>query len=135
MKLNQTEVAKNYLAAREALELAERAKAEAEALLREALAQIGTDTTVVDGKKIAIVRGERPNYDAETLRALVGPATFKQVTKPMVDGKKFKAAVELGTIKTGIAEKVTKMTPYEQIRVTELAADAEKTEGKTKKVA
>jgi hypothetical protein len=37
-----------------------------------------------------------------------------------VDGKKFKSAVEVGLIKADVAEAVTTVTPYEQIRVTEL---------------
>lgn len=123
MKLNPTETAKAYLAAREALALAEQAKAEAEALLKEMFAQTGTEAAVVDGVKIALVRGERPNYDADALRDLVSPALFKTVTKATVDGKKFKAAVELGKVKADVAEAVTKNTPYEQVRVTEIAGE------------
>jgi len=37
-----------------------------------------------------------------------------------VDGKKFKSAVEVGVIKADVAEAVTTITAYEQIRVTEL---------------
>lgn len=134
MKLNPTETAKKYLAAREALALAEQAKAEAEALLKEALAQVGTDSTVVEGVKIALVRGERPNYDADALRDLISPALFKQVTKVAVDGKKFKAAVELGKVKADVAEAVTKNTPYEQVRVTDIAGEKSE-DAKTAKVA
>ena len=85
--------------------------------------KLNPTATVVEGVKIAIVRGERPNYDAEALRDLVSPALFKTVTKATVDGKKFKAAVELGKVKADVADAVTKVTPYEQVRVTELAGE------------
>jgi hypothetical protein len=83
----------------------------------------GTDFAIVDGVKVAVIKGERPSYDAEALKALVSDKTFKMVTKATVDGKKFKSALDLGTIKADIAEAVTKVTAYEQIRVTEVKAD------------
>ena len=70
--------------------------------------------------KVAVVKGERPSYSVEMLKDLVSDKVFKTVTKFAVDGKKFKSAVEVGVIKADIAQAVTTITAYEQIRVTEL---------------
>ena len=113
----------DYIAARKALEVAEQAKAQAEAILKEAFARDGVDFGIADGVKVTLVQGERPTYDAEALAELVSPAVFKKVTKATIDGKKFKSAVELGTIKSEVAEAVTKVTQYEQLRVTEIAGE------------
>jgi len=78
------------------------------------------DFAVVDGVKIAVVKGERPTYSVEALKDLVSDKVFKTVTKATIDGKKFKSAVEVGVIKADVADAVTTITAYEQIRVTEL---------------
>jgi hypothetical protein len=53
-----------------------------------------------------------------------------------VDGKKFKSAVEVGMIQADVAESVTKVTSYEQVRVTELnKAVAEQGKGVVTQVA
>ena len=84
------------------------------------LAKEGVDYAVVDGVKVAVVKGERPSYSVEILKDLVSDKVFKTVTKSAVDGKKFKSAVEVGVIKADVADAVTTITAYEQIRVTEL---------------
>lgn len=132
--MNTIQATKAYLEAREALEVAEKAKAQAEALLKEALAKAGTSFSIVEGVKVSIVQGERPNYDAEALRDLVSPNLFRKVTKATVDTKKFRSAVELGSITPEVAEAVTKVTPYEQVRVTEVAGEA-KAQDEARKVA
>jgi hypothetical protein len=108
------------LAKREALELAKAELEIAEQAFKQDLARSGASFIVVDGVKVAVVKGERPNYSVEVLKELVSDKVFKTVTKPAVDGKKFKSAVEVGLIKSDVAEAVTTVTPYEQIRVTEL---------------
>jgi hypothetical protein len=108
------------LAKREALELAKAELEVAEQAFKQDLARSGASFIVVDGVKVAVVKGERPNYSVEVLKELVSDKVFKTVTKPAVDGKKFKSAVEVGLIKSDVAEAVTTVTPYEQIRVTEL---------------
>jgi hypothetical protein len=119
-------VTKLYLQAREAVEQAEKIKAQAEAELKEALAKNGAKFAIVDGIKVSLVEGERAKYDADALANLVKPGLYKQVIKTEIDGKKFKAAVELGTIKPEVAQAVTTFTYYQQIRVAELAkAEAE----------
>lgn len=133
--MNPSTAAKALLVAREALEVAEKAKAEAEAILKEALARAGVDFAIADGMKVAVVHGERPAYDAEALHDLVSPAVFKKVTKSVIDGKKFKSAVEIGVIKADVADAVTKVTPYEQIRVTELNKAEATNETKATRVA
>lgn len=129
--MNITQITLNYLNARQALDEAERAKAQAEAELKQAYALAGLEFNVVDGQKVALVNGERPKYDIETLTNLVSPAILKKVTKTEVDGKKFKAGIEVGLIKPEVAEAVTTVTNYQQVRVTDLAkseevSDAEK---------
>jgi len=133
--MNTTQATINYLEARKALEIAEQAKAQAEAILKEVLAKTGTDFSVVDGVKVAVVKGERPNYDAEALRDLVSPNLFRTVTKAAVDTKKFRAAVEIGKITSEVADAITTVTHYEQIRVTEGKAGAGEAEGRNRKVA
>ena len=129
--MNLTQVTLNYLTARQALEDAEKAKAQAEAELKQAYAVAGIEFNIADGQKVALVRGERPKYDITTLASLVSPAVLKKVTKTEVDGKKFKAGIEVGLIKPEVAEAVTTVTNYQQVRVTDLAkseevSDAEK---------
>jgi PP-loop superfamily ATP-utilizing enzyme len=133
--MNTTQATINYLEARKALEVAEQAKAQAEAILKQTLAQNGVEFSVVDGTKVAVVKGERPNYDAEALRELVSPALFRTVTKATVDAKKFRSAIELGKIKDDVAGAVTSVTHYEQVRVTELKNEAGEAEGRNRKVA
>jgi hypothetical protein len=115
-----TSTAKAVLAKREALEIAQQELAQAEASFKLELAKEGVDYAVVDGIKVAVVKGERPSYSVEMLKDLVSDKVFKTVTKSAVDGKKFKSAVEVGVIKADIAQAVTTITAYEQIRVTEL---------------
>jgi hypothetical protein len=115
-----TSTAKAVLAKREALEIAQQELAQAEASFKLELAKEGVDYAVVDGIKVAVVKGERPSYSVEMLKDLVSDKVFKTVTKFAVDGKKFKSAVEVGVIKADIAQAVTTITAYEQIRVTEL---------------
>jgi hypothetical protein len=115
-----TSTAMAVLAKREALEIAQQELAQAEASFKLELAKEGVDYAVVDGVKVAVVKGERPSYSVEILKDLVSDKVFKTVTKSAVDGKKFKSAVEVGVIKADVADAVTTITAYEQIRVTEL---------------
>lgn len=115
-----TSTALAVLAKREALEIAQQELAQAEASFKLELAKEGVDYAVVDGIKVAVVKGERPSYSVEMLKDLVSDKVFKTVTKFAVDGKKFKSAVEVGVIKADVAQAVTTITAYEQIRVTEL---------------
>lgn len=119
--MNTITATKAYLEARKALEQAELIKKQAEATLKAVLASQGVDFSVADGVKVTIVKGERPNYDAEALKALIAPETLETVTKLAVDGKKFQSAVSVGLITPEVAQAVTKVTEYEQFRVTELA--------------
>ena len=127
-----TATAQAVLQAREILAQATEALNQAEANFKLDLAKAGTDFAIVDGVKVAVIKGERPSYDAEALKALVSDKTFKMVTKATVDSKKFKSALDLGTIKADIAEAVTKVTAYEQIRVTEVKADKKVIQATTK---
>ena len=115
-----TNTAKQVLEMREALATAEQNLAKAEASFKLELAKQVVDFAVVDGVKVAVVKGERPTYSVEALKDLVSDKVFKTVTKFAVDGKKFKSAVEVGVIKADVADAVTTITAYEQIRVTEL---------------
>ena len=116
-----TQATKNYLDLRAKKEALEAELAQAEADMKASFAQAGINYNVVDGTKVAIVRGERPTYDANKLVELVSARIYKAVTKPTVDTKKFRSALELGQITPEVAEAVTKVTAYDQVRVTELA--------------
>lgn len=132
---NITQVTLNYLTARQALEDAEKAKAQAEAELKQAYAIAGIEFNIADGQKVALVRGERPKYDIATLASLVSPAVLKKVTKTEVDGKKFKAGIEIGIITPEVAEAVTTSTVYSQVRVTDLAKSEEASDSPAVRVA
>jgi hypothetical protein len=120
MSINIAKVAKEWLTLRESLEQLELQKASLEATLKEFFQTTGEDAYVHNGTKIAYVEGERAKYDTEALRDLVSPATFKKVIKTEVDGKKFKGALELGLITSEVAEAITTITEYTQLRVTEV---------------
>lgn len=119
--MNSKTATKAYLEARKALEIAEAIKKQAEAEMKQALAREGVDFAIVDGVKVAVVQGERPNYNAETLRVLVNAEVFETLTKVAVDGSKMKSAIKVGMVTAEVAEAVTEVTLYEQVRVTELA--------------
>ena len=82
-----TNTAKQVLEMREALATAEQNLAKAEASFKLELAKAGVDYAVVDGTKVAVVKGERPNYSVEALKDLVSDKVFKTVTKATIDGK------------------------------------------------
>jgi CRISPR/Cas system CMR subunit Cmr4 (Cas7 group RAMP superfamily) len=109
-----------FLEAERALEVAKQAKAQAEEILKEALAKNGTETVIVGNEKVMLITANRRSYNLKTLTDMVSSATLKKVTKTEVDSKKFQSAVELGIIKSDVAEAVTKTTPYTQFRVYDL---------------
>ena len=122
--MNTNQAATAFIQAKEALEQAEKAKAQAESILKEAYAKAGVDFEIVDGVKVAIIEAVRESYDAETLAEMVSSALYKLVTKPSVDTKKFRSAVDLGKIKPEVAEAVTKQTPYTSVRISSVSAEA-----------
>lgn len=125
-------IAENYLLARQELEAIEKRKSELEEALKSAFMANDYDTFIVAGKRIALVQGERPKYDAALLAELVSPATLKKVTKLEIDGKKFKAGIEVGLISGDVADAVTTTTPYTQLRVTVAAGNDEVAKATTK---
>lgn len=136
MKHNITALTSEYLAKREAVETAEKALAQAEALLKQSFAQNGVDFNIVNGKKVSLVKSIRNTYNAEALKGLISDRLFKKVTKVAVDGTKFKSAVALGDIKHDVAGAVTTETEVEAIRVYEVDAEgAEVKKSRDKKVA
>lgn len=122
--MNTIQAANAFIQAKEALEQAEKAKAQAEAILKEAYAKSGISFEVVDGVKVAVVEATRESFDAEALADMVSSPVYKMVTKPTVDAKKFRSAVDLGKIKPEVAEAVTKQTPYVSVRITPVSVDA-----------
>lgn len=133
--MNSKTATKAYIEARKALEIAEAIKKQAEAEMKKALATEGVDFSIVDGVKVTVVQGERPNYDAEILRGLVDEATYSTVTKTAVDGSKMKSAVKVGLVSAEVAEAVTTVTYYEQVRVVELVSEEVAQATKASKVA
>jgi len=69
------------LAKREALELAKAELEVAEQAFKQDLARSGASFIVVDGVKVAVVKGERPNYSVDVLKELVSDKVFKTVTR------------------------------------------------------
>lgn len=123
--MNLTQATINYLAAKEAAEEADKARKAAEVAMKAAFAEAGIDYNVVDGKKVTITRKGRRTISAEVLAQMVGKALYNKVIKPAVDTKKFDAAVTTGQIKPEVADAVTKVTEYDEVRVTDLADNAE----------
>lgn len=123
--MNTFQAGQMFLEAERALEVAKQAKAQAEEILKEALAKNGTETVIVGNEKVMLITANRRSYNLKTLTDMVSSATLKKVTKTEVDGKKFQSAVELGIIKADVAEAVTKSTPYTQFRVYELNDNVE----------
>ncbi len=135
-KAKITEATKQYLSARQAVEVAEQALAQAEAIMKQSFSQNGVDFNIVDDQKVMIVKSDRAKYSVEALKGLVSDKLFKKITKVEVDGKKFKSAVELGDIKSDIAEAVTTFTSVEAVRVYDLSkATEEATAQNARKVA
>ena len=123
--MNTLEAGQKFLEAQKALEVAQQAKAQAEEILKEALAKRGTDTVIVGNEKVTLITANRRSYNIKTLTELVSSAVLKKVTKTEIDSKKFLSAVELGVIKADVAEAVTKNTPYTQFRVYDLNDEVE----------
>jgi hypothetical protein len=119
--MNLTQNTINLIKAREALEEAKKAEAQAVAELKLAFAQAGITYNVVDGVKVTVTRKSRPTYNAEALLNMVSAQAFKKVTKAVIDTKKFKSACEVGVIKPEVAEAITDVTEYDEVRITELA--------------
>lgn len=133
--MNTLQAGQKFLEAERALEVAKQAKAQAEEILKEALAKNGTETVIVGNEKVMLVTANRRSYSIQTLTKLVSSAVLKKVTKTEVDGKKFLSAVELGLINSDVAEAVTKSTPYTQFRVYDLSNDKVEEGDATVKVA
>ena len=123
--MNLTQATKLYLQAKAQLEIAEKAKKTAEVAMKQAFAEAGIDYNVVDGMKVTVTRKGRRTLNAETLAQMVGKTLYNKVVKPAVDTKKFDAAVAVGIIKPEVADAVTKVTEYDEVRVTDLADNAE----------
>lgn len=133
--MNTLQAGQKFLEAERALEVAKQAKAQAEEILKEALAKNGTETVIVGNEKVMLVTANRRSYSIQTLTKLVSSAVLNKVTKTEVDGKKFLSAVELGLINSDVAEAVTKSTPYTQFRVYDLSNDKVEEGDATVKVA
>ena len=123
--MNTLQAGQMFLEAERALEVAKQAKAQAEEILKEALAKNGTETVIVGNEKVMLITANRRSYSLKTLTDMVSSAVLKKVTKTEIDGKKFLSAVELGIIKGDVAEAVTKSTPYTQFRVYDLNDNVE----------
>jgi len=135
MKNRITQITKDYLVAREAVAVAEKALANAETILKQSFAQNGVDFNIVEGKKVLLVKSQRPTYNLETLKGLVSGAILKKVTKTVIDGTKFKALVAVGDIKQDVAEAVTDITDVEALRVYDVDAEGNEVKKANKKVA
>jgi hypothetical protein len=123
--MNLTQATLNYIAARDAAENADKAKKAAEIAMKQAFAEAGIDSNVVDGKKVTVTRKGRRTVNAESLAAMVSKALYNKMVKPAIDTAKFDAAVTTGQIKPEVADAVTKVTEYDEVRVTDLANNAE----------
>lgn len=123
--MNLTQATKTYLEAKKAAEEADKAKKVAETAMKMAFAEAGITYNVVDGQKVSVNSKGRRNVDVATLAQMIGKSLLNKVTKPAIDSKAFDAAVTMGQIKPEVAEAVTKITEYDEVRVTSLATETE----------
>ena len=64
------------------------------------------------------------SFDAETLSQMVKPTVLKKVTKMVVDNDLMESAIKMGLIDQQVADTVATVTPYSQVRVTPVSAEA-----------
>lgn len=117
MTNNMENTVRNYLAAKKAADSASEVLKSLEEELKNAMVSESLDKVEVDGKVVSLVQAERRSFDIDTLKKLVSPAVFKQITEPAVKTQLFDAAFSLGKITPDVAESVTNKTPYSQLRV------------------
>jgi hypothetical protein len=120
----QEKVAIQYLAAKQAVEMADKAMATAKKLLEETYAEMGVTDVTIDGVKVAIVEATRRNFDAEALKGLIVATAFEAVTKTSVEPKAFDKAVKAGTIAPEVEAQVVTGTAYTRITTLEVEAVA-----------
>ena len=123
MALSIDQATRAYLLAKEESAQAEKAKKEAETELRKALATVGLTESVIDGVQVSIITGTRRAFDADKLAMLVKPAIYKKVTKTVIDADLFEKAVGI-IIEQSVADEVTTVTTYSQVRTYNLSPDA-----------
>ena len=116
----QEKVAIQYLAAKKAVEMADKAMATAKKLLEETYAEMGVTDVTIEGVKVAIVEATRRNFDAEALKGLIVATTFEAVTKTAVEPKAFDKAVKAGTIAPEVEAQVVTGTAYTRITTLEV---------------
>lgn len=116
----QEKVAIQYLAAKQAVEMADKAMATAKKLLEETYAEMGVTDVTIEGVKVAIVEATRRNFDAEALKGLIVATTFEAVTKTAVEPKAFDKAVKAGTIAPEVEAQVVTGTAYTRITTLEV---------------
>lgn len=122
MALEQT--VQNYLVLKQQEAEATKAKKAAEAELRQELAKAGIDNYTTNGVIVKIVEATRVSFDAETLSQMVKPIVLKKVTKMVVDNDLMESAIKMGLIDQQVADTVATVTPYSQVRVTPVSAEA-----------
>ena len=121
MALTPDQAARAIVAAKTAKAEAEKAYKQAEAELKEAFGKAGISFTVVDGEKVNLIESARSSYDANKLEHLVSPKVFNKVTVREVDAKLLKSAVEIGIIKSEVADQITEVKITSSVRVTAVA--------------
>ena len=120
MALTPDQAARAIVAAKTAKAEAEKAYKQAEAELKESFGKAGISFTVVDGEKVNI-EAARSSYDASKLEQLVSPKIFNKVTVREIDAKLLKSAVEMGIVKSEIADQITEVKITTSVRVTAVA--------------
>jgi hypothetical protein len=116
----QEKIAVQYMNAKKAVEMAEKAMATAKQMLEDAYAEQGITEVTVDGVKVSVVEATRRNFNAEALRGLIVATTFDAVTKTTVEPKAFDKAVKAGTIAPEVEAQVMTGTTYTRITTTEV---------------
>lgn len=116
MKNSQMNKISEFLKLRLQYQEIKEAYEEAEAAIKELLADVGGKVEV-DGHSLTLVESERRSFDAEALKELVSASVFRKVTEPTVKPKLIDAAISIGAISHDVLDKVMSVTPYTQLRV------------------
>lgn len=123
--MNASDVASIYLASKRARELAEKAEAEAKALVEREFALAGVVSVEVNGMKVSLVEAFRRSFDVEALRGLVSDSVFDAITKVAVEPKAWDKARKAGSIADIVENEVVSGTAYVRLQVQEIATSAE----------
>ena len=116
--------ARQYLLAVEAKKQAEKAVAEAKALLLRAYELEAVESVVVDGMKVQTVEVNNRDFDVEKLESLISGTMFREVTNVSIDKKAFDKARSAGRISGSVEDEVVSIKQTVRIDLDAVAEES-----------